>query len=146
MRRSDQHLAFDLTLARSQSNDNPVYYVQYAHARICAVLRQATEKGITMTTATVPSTTLTNSHEISLLKCLARYPDVIAQAAQDLAPHQITHYLRDLARDLHAYYNACPFLTAEPTLRTARLQLIRATCQVLRNGLHLLGVGAPEHM
>lgn len=146
MRRSDQHLAFDLTLARSRSNDNPVYYVQYAHARICAVLRQAAQQGIPETTATAPLTTLTDAHEISLLQCLARYPDIVAQAAQDLAPHPVTHYLRDLARELHAYYNACPFLTVAAELRTARLQLIRATRQVLRNGLELLGVSAPERM
>ncbi len=146
MRRSDQHLAFDLTLARSQSNDNPVYYVQYAHARICAVLRQATEQGIVVTTTPAPLAGLTDPHEISLLKCLARYPEVVARAAQDLAPHQVTHYLRDLARELHAYYNACPFLTVAATLRTARLQLILATRQVLRNGLGLLGISAPERM
>ncbi|MEL6710198.1 MAG: arginine--tRNA ligase [Pseudomonadota bacterium] len=146
MRRSDQHLAFDLTLARSQSNDNPVYYVQYAHARICAVLRQAAEKDIVVTTATVPLAVLTDSHEISLLKCLAHYPEMVAHAARDLAPHQVTQYLRDLARELHAYYNACPVLAVAAELRTARLQLLLGTRQVLRNGLDLLGVSAPERM
>ncbi len=146
MRRSDQHLAFDLTLARSQSNDNPVYYVQYAHARICAVLRQAAEQRVAVTTAPAPLAALTDPHEISLLKCLARYPEVVVRAAQELAPHQVTHYLRDLARELHTYYNACPFLAVAATLRTARLQLILAIRQVLRNGLGLLGVSAPERM
>ncbi len=146
MRRSDQHLAFDLTLARSQSNENPVYYVQYAHARICAVLRQAADKGVMIPDVVVPLTALTDEHEISLLKCLARYPEVIAHAARDLAPHQVTHYVRDLARELHAYYNACPILTVAAELRAARLQLILATRQVLRNGLSLLGVSAPERM
>ncbi|MEM6405842.1 MAG: arginine--tRNA ligase [Pseudomonadota bacterium] len=146
MRRSDQHLAFDLTLARSQSNDNPVYYVQYAHARICAVLRQAAEKDIVVTTEPAPLAVLTDSHEISLLKCLAHYPEMVAHAARDLAPHQVTQYLRDLARELHAYYNACPVLAVAAELRTARLQLLLATRQVLRNGLDLLGVSAPERM
>jgi arginyl-tRNA synthetase len=146
LRRSDQHLAFDLTLARAQSNENPVYYVQYAHARICAVLRQAADKGVVIPHTAVPLTTLTDEHEISLLKCLARYPEVVAHAARDLAPHQVTHYVRDLARELHAYYNACPILTVAAEQRAARLQLILATRQVLRNGLSLLGVSAPERM
>lgn len=148
MRRSDQHLAFDLDLARAQSTDNPVYYVQYAHARICAVLRQAQTQAIAMTTGITHLTELTDPHETALLKLLGRYPEVVQSAAQALEPHQLTQYLRQLAQALHAYYNACQFLLpeTEAARRDARLKLITAIGQVLRNGLSLLGVQAPEKM
>jgi arginyl-tRNA synthetase len=148
MRRCEQHLDFDLDLAKSQSSDNPVYYVQYAHARICSVLRQAAEKGL----AVNPSPGETNldllceAHEQILLKTLSRYPEVVEAAALTEEPHQLTHYLRELANDFHVYYNAHQFLVADEHLRDARIKLILATRQVLRNGLNLLGVSAPENM
>ena len=148
MRRCEQHLDFDLDLAKSQSSDNPVYYVQYAHARVCSVLRQAAEKGL----AAEPSPggtnleRLTEAHEQDLLKTLARYPEVVEEAALNEEPHQVTHYLRELANDFHTYYNAHPFLVEDATLRDARLKLILAARQVLRNGLNLIGVSAPESM
>ena len=148
MRRCEQHLDFDLDLAKSQSSDNPVYYVQYAHARVCSVLRQAAEKGL----AVEPSPGLTNlehlaeSHEQDLLKTLARYPEVVETAALSAEPHQLTHYLRELANAFHTYYNAHQFLVADAALRDARLKLILATRQVLHNGLNLIGVSAPETM
>ena len=147
-RSSEQHLDFDLDLAKSESADNPVYYVQYAHARICSVLRQAAEKGLAVdpTAGTRNLDRLVEDHETGLLKTLARYPDVVESAALAHAPHQVTHYLRELANDFHTYYNAHPFLVADPDLRDARIKLVLATREALRNGLNLLGVSAPESM
>ena len=148
MRRCEQHMDFDLDLAKSQSSDNPVYYVQYAHARIHAVLRQAAEKLIDV----MPSDGMTNlerlseTHELDLLKSLSRYPEVVETAAGNEEPHQLTNYLRELANDFHTYYNAHQFLVEDVTLRDARIKLILATREVLRNGLNLLGVSAPEQM
>ena len=148
MRKCEQHLDFDLDLAKSQSSDNPVYYVQYAHARICAVLRQASGKNVAVTPT--PGQTnlqyLTEKHELALLKNLSRYPEVVESAALNEEPHQLTHYLRDLANDFHAYYNAHQFLVDDAALRDARIKLILATREVLRNGLNLVGVSAPETM
>jgi len=148
MRRCEQHMDFDLDLAKSQSSDNPVYYVQYAHARIHAVLRQAAEKLIDVT----PSAGIDNlqrlveAHETELLKNLSRYPELVETAAANAEPHLLTHYLRDLANDFHTYYNAHQFLVDDAGLRDARIKLILATREVLRNGLNLLGVSAPEQM
>lgn len=148
MRKSEQHLDFDLDLAKSQSSDNPVYYVQYAHARICSVLRQADEKGIDVTTSEGDRhlNLLTEQHEEELLTQLARYPEVIEAAALHHEPHQLCHYLRELANGLHTYYNAHQFLIDDANLRDARIKLIQATRQVLENGLKLLGVSAPQSM
>lgn len=148
MRKCEQHMDFDLDLAKSQSSDNPVYYVQYAHARIHAVLRQAAEKLIDVT----PSEGMANlerlveSHEQALLTSLSRYPEVVESAALNEEPHQLTHYLRELANEFHTYYNAHQFLVDDAALRDARIKLILATREVLRNGLNLLGVSAPEQM
>ena len=148
MRRCEQHLDFDLDLAKSQSADNPVYYVQYAHARVCSVLRQAADKGL----AVDPSPGETNlellveAHEQALLRTLSRYPEVVEAAAFTEEPHQLTHYLRELANDFHTYYNAHQFLVDDQRLRDARIKLILAVRQVLRNGLDLLGVSAPPSM
>ncbi len=148
MRKCEQHLDFDLDLAKSQSSDNPVYYVQYAHARVCSVLRQAAERGI----AVEPSfgernlELLQAEHETALLKSLARYAEVVELAALHEEPHQLVHYLRELANDFHIYYNAQQFLVENEALRDARIKLILAVRQVLRNGLGLLGVSAPETM
>jgi arginyl-tRNA synthetase len=148
MRRCEQHLDFDLDLAKSESSDNPVYYVQYAHARVCSVVRQAAEKGLSVD----PSPGLANldrlqeSQEESLLMVLDRYPEVVEAAALTEEPHQLVHYLRDLANGFHTYYNAHQFLVDEENLRDARIKLILAVRQVLRNGLNLLGVSAPESM
>jgi arginyl-tRNA synthetase len=148
MRKCEQHLDFDLDLARSQSNDNPVYYVQYAHARICSVFRQAREKGMdaALSAGAANLQRLTEEHEQSLLKSLARYPEVLLAAALNEEPHQLTHFLRELANELHTYYNAHQFLVDDAALRDARLKLISATRQVLENGLGLIGVSAPEKM
>jgi len=148
MRKCEQHLDFDLDLAKSQSSDNPVYYVQYAHARICSVLRQAAEKGLSMEISEGVSNLgrLTEEHEKALLKSLSRYAEVVENSALNEEPHQLTHYLRELANELHTYYNAHQFLVDDDALRDARIKLILAVQQVLRNGLNLLGVSAPERM
>ncbi|MCP4010471.1 MAG: arginine--tRNA ligase [Proteobacteria bacterium] len=145
MRKSEQHMDFDLDLAKSQSSDNPVYYVQYAHARVCSVYRQLEEKGVQLD-GDADLSLLVESHEIELMTELARYPEVLARAARDYAPHQVAYYLRDLANAFHTYYNAHPFISAEGDMRHARLVLIDAVRQVIANGLSLLGVSAPERM
>ena len=148
MRKCEQHMDFDLDLAKSQSNDNPVYYLQYAHARICSVLRLAGEKGMPRDTALGLANLqrLTETHELDLLATLVRYPEVIESAALSHEPHQVAYYLRDVATDFHTYYNSHTFLVEDAGLRNARLNLIDATRQVLANGLALLGVSAPESM
>ncbi|NKN32948.1 arginine--tRNA ligase [Marichromatium bheemlicum] len=148
MRRCEQHLDFDLDLAKSESSDNPVYYVQYAHARVCSVLRQAAERGIVIepSEGTSHLERLVEPQEQALLRTIARYPEVVEGAALKAEPHQLTHYLRDLANELHTYYNAHQFLVDDVALRDARVKLILAVRQVLRNGLGLLGVSAPETM
>ena len=147
-RKSEQHLEFDLELAKSRSNDNPVYYIQYAHARICSVFRQAAEKGYGYHAAEAGQhlSALTAAHEGALLRALARYPAVIEKAAAAREPHQLAHYLLDLANDFHRCYNACRFLVADQRARNARLALAEATGEVIRNGLSILGVSAPERM
>ncbi|MSQ04682.1 MAG: arginine--tRNA ligase [Nitrosomonadaceae bacterium] len=144
LRKSDQHLDFDLDLAKSQSNDNPVYYVQYAHARIRSVLEQWGENITTLINSDV--TLLTSASELSLLQKLIDYPEVVDTAAKELSPHLIAFYLRDLASEFHSYYNATRFLIPEIPLRLARLTLIAAIRQVLANGLIMLGVNAPNKM
>jgi arginyl-tRNA synthetase len=148
MRKSEQHLDFDMELAKSQSNDNPVYYIQYAHARICSVFRQMPEKGYNYDQQQALSdlSVLTESHEIKLLTILARYPEVIENAAQAYEPHQLVYYLKELANDFHSYYNTSQFLIDDDATRNARLTLISATKQVIKNGLSLLGVSSPEEM
>lgn len=143
-RRADSQLVFDIDLARSQSNDNPVYYIQYAHARICSVLSQW--NGDVQQLAHVDLSPLDNAHETALMQRLSEYPEVVANAATDLAPHAIANYLKELASDLHSYYNEYKFLIDDEALKLARLSLIRATQQVLKNGLDLLGVEAREKM
>ncbi len=147
MRKADQHLDFDLDLAKSKSNDNPVYYVQYAHARICSVFRQLAEKGLGFSTCGAQDLhVLEEPHELELLSRLSQFPEVTARATRVLEPHQVAAYLRDLANNFHSYYNAHQFLVDNPSQRNARLTLIAATRQVLLNGLTLLGVTAPESM
>ena len=148
LRSHDQHLEFDIELARSQSNDNPVYYVQYAHARICSVFRQLEERGQKFDASASDAALhrLVEPQEKSLLVLLQKYPEVLGAAAAQYSPHLLAFYLRDLADGLHSYYNAHKFMVEDAELQTARLALITATRQVLVNGLGLLGVSAPESM
>lgn len=148
MRKCEQHMDFDLDLAKSQSNDNPVYYIQYAHARVCSVLRQLKDKNLShdVDVGNNNLPLLTESHETELITKLSAYPDVLEKAALNEEPHALAHYLRELANLFHTYYNAHPFIVEQQTIRDARLNLISATRQVLHNGLNLLGVSAPEQM
>lgn len=151
-RKADTEFTFDIDLALSQSEENPVYYVQYAHARICSVLNQWVEReggepeAKVTGLADVDLTPLTSVREIALLQRLAGYPDMLALAAEELAPHQVAFYLKDCAADLHSYYNAERVLVDDERVKLARLALLVATRQVLRNGLALIGVSAPEKM
>jgi arginyl-tRNA synthetase len=148
LRSNEQHLDFDMQLATSRSNENPVYYIQYAHARVCSVLRQMREKGFEHDEARGRASlgTLGEAHEQAVLARLSRYPEILEMAAAQRAPHALVHYLRELATDFHAYYNAHQFLVADDAVRDARLTLIRGVRQVISNGLCLLGVSAPEAM
>lgn len=143
-RRADSQLVFDIDLARAQTNDNPVYYIQYAHARICAVLAQW--GGDVNSLKHADLTPLTVEHELALMQRLAEFPELVETAAQELAPSNVANYLKELASDLHSYYNAQQFLVDDEKIRLARLALISATRQVIRSGLKLLGVNAPEKM
>ncbi len=149
-RKPDTEFVFDVDLALSQSEDNPVYYVQYAHARICSVFAQATDKGYTVpdeaAALNLDLAPLASVREQSLMSKLAEYPEVLEAAAAELAPHQLAFYLKDLASAFHGYYNAERVLVDEAATRDARLALLLATRQTLRNGLALLGVSAPGKM
>jgi arginyl-tRNA synthetase len=144
MRKSDSQLTFDIDLALSRSEDNPVYYVQYAHARICSVLAQWGGDVASLMDADLSP--LKTPHESELLRALADFPETVTVAAKELAPHIICNYLSDLAAKLHGYYNAEKFLVDDESTKRARLALIVATRQVLKNGLALIGVSAPEKM
>jgi arginyl-tRNA synthetase len=147
-RKADTEFVFDIDLALEQSENNPVYYVQYAHARVCAVLRQA---GIPLdraaaSLADADLSPLTSPYEDALLRRLADFPGELTASAQDFAPHQVTFYLKDLAQEFHSYYNAERFLVDDERVKRARLALVVAVGQTLRNGLAVLGIGAPEQM
>ncbi|MDR3158221.1 MAG: arginine--tRNA ligase [Zoogloeaceae bacterium] len=144
LRKADQHLDFDLDLARSQTNENPVYYVQYAHARVASVLREWGGEAAAL--ARAPTDRLASEHELALSGKLAAFPEIIESAAQDLAPHQVAFYLKDLAAEFHAWYNAERMLVQDEATKLARLALAAATRQVIRNGLNLLGVSCPDSM
>ncbi|MCP4334450.1 MAG: arginine--tRNA ligase [Gammaproteobacteria bacterium] len=146
MRKAEQHMDFDLDLAREQSSDNPVYYLQYAHARICSVWRQCGEKGIDPALPKARLERLDNAHEQALIKQLSLFPDRVEVAATRREPHQVVNYLRELANQFHSWYNAHQFIVDDAELRDARIALATATGQVLRNGLQLMGVSAPEKM
>ncbi len=144
LRKSDQHLDFDLDLAKSQTNENPVYYIQYAHARVCSVINQW--GGDLATLAGADLSLLANPRELAIANQLAQFREVIEAAARDLAPHQIAFFLKDLAGEFHGWYNAERMLVDDPALRDARVALAAAVRQVIRNGLAILGVSCPESM
>jgi arginyl-tRNA synthetase len=148
MRSHEQHLDFDLDLAKSRSNENPVYYIQYAHARICSVFRNLEQMNETHNQAIGEAALnlLTEPNEIKLLRELSRYPEIIESSARLRAPHQLAHYLQALATEFHAYYNSQQFLVDDENIRNVRLNLILATKSVLADGLSLLGISAPEAM
>jgi arginyl-tRNA synthetase len=148
MRSNDQHLDFDMELAKSRSNENPVYYIQYAHARVSSVMRQLKERGLKHDVAHGIASLgqLKEPQELQLIKRLSAYPELIKQCAAQRAPHSLVHYLRDLANDFHTYYSAHQFIVEDVGARDARLNLALATQIVIRNGLELLGVSAPDTM
>jgi len=143
-RKPDTEYTFDVDLALAQNNDNPVYYVQYAHARICSVL--ASWGGDAAALAAVDLAPLQSPAAQSLMLMLAKYPAMLSGAAQDFAPHDVTFYLRELAASYHSYYDAERILVDEEPVKLARLALVAATAQVLHNGLAILGVSAPRKM
>ena len=143
-RKADTEYTFDIDLALAKNNDNPVYYVQYAHARLCSVFAEWGEDKLALADADL--TLLVSPHEVAVMKQLMDYPDTVAVAARTLAPHLIAFYLQALAGDFHAWYNAEKFLVEDATLKAARLALAWAVQQTLVNGLSLLGVSAPEKM
>jgi arginyl-tRNA synthetase len=147
-RKADSEFIFDIDLARTKSDENPVYYLQYAHARVCSVLRQAgmTPEAAVASLAGADTSPLTSPYEEALLRRIADFPDELAAAARDAAPHQVTFYLKDLAQEFHSYYNAERFLVDDEKLKHARLALAVATGQVLKNGLAVLGISAPTSM
>ncbi|HZR34181.1 MAG TPA: arginine--tRNA ligase [Nevskia sp.] len=148
-RKADSQLVFDIDLARAQTNDNPVYYIQYAHARVASVLRQLAERGLPAWDAAAAKASLahlTDASELGLIAQLARYPDIVAGAAELMEPHLVAQYLRELAAAFHGFYNTQQLLVEDAALRNARIALAVAAQQVLRNGLGLLGVSAPEKM
>ncbi|MCH8277399.1 MAG: arginine--tRNA ligase, partial [Proteobacteria bacterium] len=147
-RSNDQHLDFDLDVAKSQSSDNPVYYIQYAHARIASVFRQLAEKSLqwNQSNGRAQLELLVQAQEKALMTSLSRYPEVLELSANNRAPQHLVHYLRDLANDFHTYYNAHAFIVDDADLRDARLYLIAATQVIVANGLTILGVSAPEKM
>jgi arginyl-tRNA synthetase len=147
MRRSDSHLDFDLELAKRQSNENPVYYVQYAHARICSILRMAAERGIEVPGfGRMDGGRLNLPEEVDLIKAITRFPEVVEGAATALEPHRLTFYLNDLASLFHSYYNRNKVVSDDGALTGARLFLVRSVRTVLKNALKMLGVSAPEKM
>ena len=148
MRSNDQHLDFDLELAKSRSNDNPVYYIQYAHARVASVFRQLEEKSLQYDeSAGIDRLELLEElHEKSLMTSLSRFPEVIELAANNRAPQHLVHFLRELANEFHTYYNAHTFIVDDDALRNARLALITATRAVIASGLKIIGVSAPDSM
>jgi arginyl-tRNA synthetase len=143
-RRPDSQLIFDIDLARAQTNDNPVYYIQYAHARICSVLAQW--GGDVAALSSVELSPLQSTHETALMQKLGEFPEVVENAATELAPHSIANYLKELASSLHSFYNEHKILIEDDALKLARIALIQATQQTIKNGLTLLGVSAPEKM
>jgi len=147
-RRAESQMTFDLKLAASQTNENPVFYIQYAHARICSVFRQLQEQNLTyeQTAGLNNLDLLTSDYEKALIDRLSKFPDLVKSAAQALETHMVAHYLRDLANDFHSYYNAEKFIVDAVEQRNARLSLIYAVKQVLVNGLNLLAVSAPVKM
>ena len=148
LRKCEQHLDFDLELAKSRSNENPVYYIQYGHARICSVLRQSIEKGykIVQERSEINLNLLTTEHEHRIMSTLAQYPEILHNSAIRHEPHHLAYYLRDLATEFHTYYNSYQFLVENQELRNARISLICAIKQIINNGLDILGISSPEVM
>jgi arginyl-tRNA synthetase len=148
MRKSDAQLVFDIDLAKQQTNENPVYYVQYAHARICSIFENAAEKGFTAPQQPTPEalSLLSTPEELQLIKLLCALPDTIDDSAVHFEPHRLTYYLTELAGCFHSFYNKNRVITDDAALTAARLYLLKRTAQTLKNALSVLGISAPERM
>jgi len=148
MRKPDSQMVFDIDLAKEQSPDNPVYYVQYAHARICSIFENAREKGFTAPERPLLSgiTVLDTPEELQLIKLLAALPDTVDDSAQNFEPHRLTNYLSELAGCFHGFYNKNRVISEDAPLTRARLYLLKRTAQTLKNALTILGISAPERM
>jgi arginyl-tRNA synthetase len=146
MRSHDQALDFDLELAKTRSNENPVFYVQYAHARVCSVMKELAARSYQYDAGAADLALLGNAHEQAVITAVSKFPETVEQAALNRTPHSLVHYLRELANTLHTYYNAEKWIVEDAALRNARLTLVLAVQQVIRNGLGVLGVSAPESM
>jgi arginyl-tRNA synthetase len=147
MRSIDSQLDFDMTLATEKSNENPVYYIQYAHARICSIMRQLEEAGIAVAPCSaLKLNTLVEPEELELIKKLGEYPEMLRRSARDRAVHNVAHYVHDLAGMFHSFYNQCRILGVDPELQQARIALVQAVGHVIKHALAILGVSAPEHM
>jgi arginyl-tRNA synthetase len=144
LRKSDQHLDFDLDLAKSQTNENPVYYIQYAHARLCSIFTQWDGDEANLNKADLAL--LTSPYELAVAAKLGEFPEIIESAARELAPHMVAFYLKDLAGEFHGWYNAERMLVDDEKLRDARVALAAAVRQTIRNGMAILGVSCPESM
>jgi arginyl-tRNA synthetase len=146
MRKSDAQLVFDLDLAKKKSDENPVYYIQYAHARICSILKNASAQGLSPDISKLDTDLLAGGDDLDLVKMIAAYPDVVVSCAADLEPHRVSFYLLELATAFHRFYNRNRVITDNGPLTAARLILVSAVKQVLANALGLMGIGAPESM
>ncbi len=146
MSKSDAQLVFDLDLAKKKSDENPVYYIQYAHARICSILKNAACPGPTPDVAQLEEGLLTKGDDLELIKIIATYPDVVVSCAADLEPHRISFYLLELATAFHRFYNKNRVISDDAKVTAARLILIASVKQVLANALHIMGIDAPESM
>jgi len=148
MRKPDAQLVFDIDLAKQQSPDNPVYYVQYAHARICSIFENAREKGFSVPECPQPSalSALNTTEELQLIKLLEALPDTVDDSALNFEPHRLTYYLTELAGCFHSFYNKNRVISEDVALTTARLYLLKRTAQTLKNALTILGISAPERM
>lgn len=147
MRSIDSQLDFDMTLATEKTNENPVYYIQYAHARICSIMRQLEEAGIKAVSASeLKLDTLVEPEELALIKKLGDYPELLAMAARERAVHRVAHYVHELAGAFHSFYNQCRILGVDPEKQQARIALVKAVGHTVRHALGILGVSAPERM
>jgi len=146
MRRAESHLDFDIDLAKEESDENPVYYVKYAHARIAGILRKAAEEGVGTEWKEADPGLLTDPHELDLIKVLLAFPSLVAGAAREREPHRLTLYLREVAQAFHLFYHHCRVVGPDPKLSAARLALTRAARIVLANGLALMAIDAPDRM
>ena len=145
-RKSDQHMDFDIELAKTNDSNNPVYYIQYAHARICSIFRQSRENNMTFSYSKKCLDLLSEEEELKIIKKLYSYPDIVKKSAERYEPHLLTNYMRELAQEIHSYYNKFQILVDDNNIRNARLSLIEACRQVFENSGNIIGIKMPDKM